>query len=64
MAKNAPPPSPGPAPKKKPVVRRSDWIIITIILLIFVYILLNNFGVNVVEKSEKMEMTDDPHPQR
>ncbi len=48
--------------KKKSLVTRWELWMIIISVLIFLYILLKNAGVEFVQKNQEMELTDDPHP--
>ena len=61
--KSTPTPAPKPAGKRR-MIKRSEWFILIVIALILLYFLLQNMGMPVIEESEKIEMTDDPHPGR
>jgi hypothetical protein len=46
---------------KRKLLSRLDRIFLIICLLIFLYVGLKQCGFNMVQKTEKIEMTDDPH---
>lgn len=56
-----PPPPPPPEPEKKGLLSRMDRIFLIICLIIFLYVGLKQCGFDMVSRTEKIEMTDDPH---
>jgi hypothetical protein len=44
--------------EKKPIVRKSDWIILAICLAVIAYVLVDQGGCYMVKKTEKLEWVD------
>lgn len=56
-----PPPPPPEEPEKRKLLSRMDRIFLIVCLLIFLYVGFRQCGFDMVSKTEKIEMTDDPH---
>lgn len=61
MANNNIPPPPEPDQPRKGLLSRWDRFFLIVCMLILVYVGLKKCGIDPVERSEQIEMTDDPH---
>ena len=49
------------APKKKRLMSKFEWVLLIIAGLILLSIVLQKFGIHVMQKTEGTEMIDRPH---